>query len=108
VTRNRKFLIAGMAVALFVAAVVSYYASSAPDGLEKVAADKGINVNEKDHPLGDAPFADYSSEGIENERLSGGLAGIAGVALTFVIGGALFVVVRRRGRGSPADSSSGR
>jgi PDGLE domain len=102
VTRNRKFLLAGLAVAVFLAAVVSFYASSTPDGLEKVAADTGINANQADHPLADAPFADYGTEGVKNERLSGALAGIAGVVLTLVIGSALFIVVRRRGGGSPS------
>jgi hypothetical protein len=32
-------------------------------------------------------------------RLSGGLAGVAGVGLTFVLGGAVFLAVRRRGAG---------
>jgi hypothetical protein len=100
VTRNRKFLLLGVAVALFLAAVVSFYASSAPDGLEKVGADTGIDANQKDSPLADTPFADYGTEGVKNDRLSGALAGVAGVALTLVIGGALFVVVRRRGSGS--------
>ena len=47
-------------------------------------------------PSIDSPFADYGTEGVDNERLSGGLAGVAGVALTLGIGGALFLALRRR------------
>ena len=38
-SKNRKFYIGGFIVSLFLAGVVSFYASSSPDGLEKVAGD---------------------------------------------------------------------
>lgn len=95
--RDRWFLLSGLVVALLLAAVVSFYASSSPDGLEKVAADKGIDAKEEPHALSDSPFADYGTKGVDDERLSGGLAGLAGVGITFVVGGAVFLAVRRRG-----------
>ena len=52
-------LIAGLLVSLFLAFVVSPFASSSPDGLEKVAADKAIDRDEQDHDLADGPLADY-------------------------------------------------
>ena len=36
--------------------------------------------SEKAHDLDDSPLADYGTKGVDNERLSGGLAGVAGVA----------------------------
>ena len=79
-TRTTKgFLLAGIVVALLLAGVVSRFASSSPDGLEKVAADKGINANEKDHALGDSPFADYGTKGLGDGFASGAVAGVAGV-----------------------------
>jgi cobalt/nickel transport system permease protein len=95
--RDRWFLLAGLVVALVLAAVVSFYASASPDGLEKVAADQGIDAKEERHALADSPFADYGTKGVDDERLSGGLAGVAGVGITFLLGGAVFLVVRRRG-----------
>lgn len=91
-TRNRRFLLAGLLLALVLAGIASYYASSAPDGLEKVAADKGVAAQQQDHALRDSPLAGYG----DGSRLSGGLAGVIGVAITFTVGGALFVVLRRR------------
>ena len=38
----KRLLIGGALVAVVLAAVVSFYASSAPDGLNKVAEDHGI------------------------------------------------------------------
>ncbi|MEO3811739.1 energy-coupling factor ABC transporter permease [Sphaerisporangium sp. B11E5] len=94
----RPLLAGGALVALVLAGFVSFYASSSPDGLEKVAGDKGLNAQERDHPLGGSPFADYGVKGVGNERLAVGLAGVAGVAITVAAGGAIFTAVRRRSR----------
>ncbi len=93
--RNQlRFLIAGLFVALLLAGGVSYYASSKPDGLEKVAQDKGFIADEKEHATGDSPLAGYGVKGVDNQRLSSGLAGVLGVAITVVIAGGLFVGLR--------------
>ena len=97
--RTQTIVMLGLLVALVLAGGVSYYASASPDGLNKVAIDKGFDEGEKDHALGDWPLAGYALRGVDNERLSGGLAGIAGVALTFLIGGGLALAVRRRDAG---------
>jgi cobalt/nickel transport system permease protein len=97
---NRRLLVLGLLVALVLAGVVSFYASSSPDGLSKVAADHGLTANEKSHQLKDAPFAHYGTKGVGNARLSTGLAGIAGVAITLTLGSALVLAVRRRDHGS--------
>ena len=69
---NRKFYIAGFIVSLFLAGVVSFYASSSPDGLEKVAQDIGFIDTAKDHTNADGTLADYGVKGIENERVIAG------------------------------------
>lgn len=93
-TNQLRFLIVGLFVALVLAGVVSYYASSKPDGLEKVAQDKGFIETEQEHASGDSPLAGYGVKGVKNDRLSGGLAGVVGVGLTVVIAGGLFVGLR--------------
>ena len=100
---TRVAVLVGLVVALALAGVVSYYASGSPDGLNKVAMDEGFAKGEKDHALDDSPLAGYSLKGVDGERLSGGLAGVAGVGLTFVIaGGAALAMRRRRGPGAPS------
>ena len=92
-------VVAGLAVALGLAFFVSPFASSSPDGLEKVAADKAIDRDAKDHALAGGPLADYAVDGVGDERLSTGVAGVIGVLVTFAIGTGLFVglrAVRRR------------
>ena len=76
---KNRFLIIGFAATLVLAGGVSYYASSHPDGFEKSAGDIGFLDKAKESPLKDSPLAEYGVAGVENERLSGGLAGVIGV-----------------------------
>lgn len=104
--RTRTLLIAGALLALVFAGVISFYASQSPDGLEKVAADKGIDAKAEDHALADGPLADYSVKGVDNERFSGGLAGVLGVGGTLLVGTGVFWVVKRRGAPQAAADGS--
>jgi cobalt/nickel transport system permease protein len=88
--------LAGLATSLVLAGVVSFYASAAPDGLEKVAADKGIDAKAEEHAAADSPLADYGVKDVDDARLSGGLAGVIGVGVTVVAGSGIFWAVRRR------------
>lgn len=92
----KKLWIGGVVTALVLAGFVSFYASASPDGLEKVAADKGIDSKVEDHAAADSPLADYGVKGIETARLSGGLAGAIGVGATLAVGTGAFWTVRRR------------
>ncbi len=75
-----KWWLIGLVACLAVAAL-SPLASSSPDGLERVAEDKGfINLAQ------DAPFqiiADYVFPGMENEALATILAGLIGTLILF-------------------------
>jgi cobalt/nickel transport protein len=114
VRRTTWFILGGLLVALLLAGVVSNFASGSPDGLDS-ASTKGCTMNEagevtggdcvarnsKDHELADGPLADYGIRGVDNEFLSTGMSGVAGVLMTFAIGGGIFWLVRRR---RPADA----
>ncbi|MGK5531897.1 energy-coupling factor ABC transporter permease [Streptomyces sp. URMC 129] len=104
----RPVWLAGVAVTLVCAGFVSFYASAEPDGLERVATDEGIAEEAREHDLADSPLADYGIEDVDNERLSVGLAGAAGVALTLAAGSGVFLAVRRRtaGPATPAAASA--
>jgi cobalt/nickel transport protein len=96
VLANRKFYIAGFIVSLFLAGVVSFYASSSPDGLEKVAGDIGFIETAKDHTNAESTLADYGVKGIDNERASVGVAGVIGVIGTAVVAGIGFKLIARK------------
>lgn len=93
---HRKVWITGLVTSLVLAGFVSFYASANPDGLEKVAADKGIDAKAEKHATSDSPLADYGVKDVEDARLSGGLAGVIGVGVTVVAGSTVFWAVRRR------------
>ncbi|KOG45110.1 cobalt ABC transporter permease [Streptomyces virginiae] len=93
---TKKVWVTGLVTALVLAGFVSFYASANPDGLEKVAADKGIDEKVEEHAAADSPLADYSVKDVDDARLSGGLAGVIGVGVTVVAGTGIFWTVRRR------------
>ncbi|HZF90178.1 energy-coupling factor ABC transporter permease [Streptomyces sp.] len=105
-TSHRKVWLAGLAASVVLAGFVSFYASADPDGLEKVAADHGIDRKAKEHAVSDSPLADYGVKDVDDARLSGGLAGVIGVGLTVVAGSAVFWAVRRRRAGDTSPSST--
>jgi hypothetical protein len=96
----RIFLLGGLLVAIGLAMLVSGFASSSPDGLNKVAEDHGFAADARQHLFENGPLAGYAVKGVRNDRLSTGISGLIGVLVTFGIGLALFAMVRamRSGR----------
>lgn len=93
----KLFVVVALAVAIGLATAVSPFASSSPDGLNKVAEDKGFagagapGAYQEDG----APVAGYAFPGVENERLATGLAGFTGTLGLFALGFGLARVLRR-------------
>jgi len=93
---TRAVVLAGVLLALILAGVVSHYASSSPDGLERVAADKGFAHSATRHHAEGKALADYRAPGVDDPRLAGGLAGVTGALVVLVLAGGLVLAVRRR------------
>lgn len=113
--RRYGFLVAGLAVSLLLAGVVSNLASSSPDGLEHAAAEgctldaageivegSCIAQAEREHEFADGPLADYQLRGLGEGWLGTGLSGVIGVLVTFAVGAGGFWLVRRRRPAAPA------
>ncbi|MFI5965188.1 energy-coupling factor ABC transporter permease [Streptomyces asoensis] len=105
-TSRRTLWVTGLVTSLVLAGFVSFYASSNPDGLEKVAADKGIDKKTGQHASADSPLADYGVKDVSDARLSGGLAGVIGVGVTVVAGSTVFWAVRRRRAGDDVSATA--
>jgi hypothetical protein len=103
--RLRWFLGVGLAVAVAVAGLLSGFADDDPDGLERVAIDEGFDQTAEDHALADSPLADYAVAGVEDERLSTGLAGVIGVVITLAVAGGLFYGIRLYGKARRAGGT---
>ncbi|MBK5222854.1 MAG: energy-coupling factor ABC transporter permease [Acidimicrobiia bacterium] len=74
-----------VAGALAVSFVVAPWASSSPDGLERVAIDRGFASLAGAHPLEGSPLADYAVSGVDHSVLTVGLAGVLGVAMVLAV-----------------------
>jgi len=71
-------------IALFISLLVAFIsplASASPDGLEKVAEDKGFIEEAESSPY--EIIADYVFPGVENEAMATILAGISGTIVIF-------------------------
>ncbi|MEV4582697.1 energy-coupling factor ABC transporter permease [Nonomuraea jabiensis] len=89
--RLKPFLLGGVGLTLVLAGVVSFFASSSPDGLEAVAENKGFLGQASDH-LVTWGLADYGEVG----GIPVGVAGIIGVGLVLLIAGAVAYAARGR------------
>jgi hypothetical protein len=98
-----KWWLVALGICLLVA-VFSPLASSAPDGLERVAENKGFLEQ-----AGGSPFqviADYVFPGIENEALATIIAGITGTLLLFgmAYGLAWLLIASKKRKALPSKS----
>jgi hypothetical protein len=89
----RLFTILALAIAVGLATAVSPFASSSPDGLEKVAADHAFLARGEAQET--SALADYAVPGVGDERLATGLAGFGGTLLVFATGYGLASARRR-------------
>ncbi|MFL6171021.1 MAG: PDGLE domain-containing protein [Ornithinibacter sp.] len=94
---TRRLVLAGLAVSAFIAGVVSFYASRHPDGLTYVAQSLGFADTGRGSPTAGSPLAGYTVSGVGDARLSGGLAGLLGVAVVGLLMTGLVLLLRRRG-----------
>ena len=81
------FIIAGLAVSIVLAVVISPHASTLPDGLEWVAKMKGfLHLGEKWSAWKLSPAPDYHLTGIKSNGVSAALAGLFGTLVVFGLG----------------------
>jgi cobalt/nickel transport system permease protein len=79
-----QVLLGGLAIALLLAILLSPFASSLPDGLEKSLERLGIDTHRAE-PLLPSPMPDYVPRGLENVRWAGSIAGGIGTIVAFAV-----------------------
>lgn len=104
--QDRKFLAGAGALALGLAAFVSPWASGSPDGLERVAEDKGfLHLAEAPPVWRASPMADYGIGFLGEGAVSTGAAGALGVlaawGLSVLAARLTRIRFRRPARGQP-------
>lgn len=93
----RLFTILALAVAVGLAVAVSPFASSSPDGLQRVATDKAFISDGKPVAIQDgSPIPGYAFPGVHDPRVATGLAGFVGTLIVFGAGFGLAALAGRR------------
>jgi len=93
-----KFVLLGLGLSLLLAIFISPYASSSPDGLEKVAEDHGFlsKAEDREPTWTHSPVPDYAVPGVESESAATGLAGLVGTLIVFGFALVIGLVIHRR------------
>lgn len=96
-TANRNLVLGGLAIALIIAILAPFLASSNPDGLESAA--ESLEVPESE-PAMESPLPDYAIPGMEDNPLGGVIALIAGTVLVLLVAlGLAKLLAKKNGKG---------
>ena len=91
---NRRTMFVGIVICLALAALASPFASTSPDGLEKVAEEHGIAPSA---PLWTrAPIPDYAMPNVSHPGIATGTAGVIGTLVVLALGIGLARLLARR------------
>ena len=90
----KRFFIVLFIISVILAFFISPFASSSPDGLERVAEDKGFIG--KGIIIIHSPIPDYSFPFIKNEILKTSISGLLGVIITFFLSYAVAKVIIKK------------
>lgn len=94
--RLKGFIWIGLGISLLLALFLSPFASSSPDGLEKVAESKGFAEKGEGWKLWKyAPFSDYAIPWIKNEKVSTALSGLIGTLAIFLIAFGIGKIIKK-------------
>jgi cobalt/nickel transport protein len=117
-SKNSKFLIAGILIALAISIVAVFFASSDPDGLDSTAlivsgqkslttpaTGDDITVEAPGHFMYSSPMQDYTL-GERWGPLGGIIAMVVGTILTFVVVIGLVFLLKKRNASRKQDASN--
>ena len=95
------FFIIAAVVSLVLAIMISPFASSYPDGLEKVAEDKGFLEKGEEWSLWNySPIPDYVFPGFGESPLATSIAGFFGTIFVFIGGYLIALVLKNKKKNS--------
>lgn len=95
-TQNRNLVIGGLAIAIVIAILAPFLASSNPDGLESSAESLGVPESEAAF---ESPLPDYAIPGMEDNPLGGVAALILGTILVVLVMLGLAQLLSKKGNG---------
>lgn len=98
---KKRDVVIGLLIALILAFLILPFASSSPDGLEKVAEDKGFIEKAEVKPAINSPLPDYAWPGLKDEKMATSLAGIFGTLAVFGLAYAAGTILRKLHQSTP-------
>ena len=93
---NKKEILFGLLITVALAIFIAPFASSWPDGLEKVAETLGFIGKGEVRPIIASPIPDYAWPGVNSQRLATSLAGFLGTILVFLLAYGLALAIRKQ------------
>ena len=93
---KKNDIITGLVIALVLAGIISIFASSWPDGLEKVAEKLNFLEKGEGQPALTSPIPGYAIPGIGNEKLAKSIAGILGTLVVFGFSYGIAMLIKQR------------
>ena len=100
-SKDKKLILAGLAICIIVAVLAPFIASSNPDGLEKTAED--ISTTQESNSY-NAPMSDYMIPILGKDNPYGGvLALVIGILITLAIAYVAAILLRRRNPSDPLE-----
>lgn len=100
---RRRWWLAGLALAALIVILLAPFASPDPDGLERVAEDRGFLASAQDALYEILP--DYTVPGVSDATLTTTLAGLIGVAVVFALMWGLGTLLARRRQDQDRETS---
>ena len=90
-----KTVIPFLLISLLLAALIAPFASSFPDGLEKVAEMLGFDHTALEYPILNSPLPDYSVPGLEENPISTSIAGVIGTLICFLLPFSFYILRKK-------------
>jgi cobalt/nickel transport protein len=92
--RDKKFLTAGIIVALIIAVLAPFLASPNPDGLESTA--EKVMPNPETEPVLESPLPDYTIPALGDSPIGGAISMIFGTIMVLALAYGVGAVFRSR------------
>lgn len=93
--KTKKFIIIGFILAIVIAVLAPFLASSNPDGLESTA-EKILNPGVSEEPVHPAPMSDYTIPSLGESPISGSIAIVIGVIIVFIFAYGIGYIVKNK------------
>lgn len=96
-TKTKQFVIVGLVIAIVIAILAPFLASSNPDGLES-SAEKILNPGVSDEAIHEAIMPDYIIPSFGENPISGAVAIVIGVVIVFILAYGIGYLVRNKNK----------